>query len=60
MRTHGDLFSLQAVKEEEHFYLKDNARPPSEAELRKKLTPGGLAVHAREPASLFRTKPAIH
>jgi hypothetical protein len=47
------------VKEEEHFYLKDNARPPSEAELRKKLTPGMPAVHARGPVSLFQTKPAI-
>ena len=33
---------MQPLGDTETFSLKEGARPPSEAELRKKLTPGGL------------------
>ena len=48
------LSALQASGDSEVFYLKDGARPPSEAELRKKLTPGEAAAAARRPSPLLQ------
>lgn len=39
------FIGLQPLGETEVFSLKDGARPPSEAELRKKLTPGAFWMH---------------